>query len=401
MKKDLLRRLRRPTVGVVVPAWGTEQYLSACLDSLIAQTWTRWTAVVVDDGSPDRCGEIAEAYAARDSRIKVLHVENGGLGRARNRGTIKVTGDYLAYLDSDDVFEPTALADMVAQLEETGSDFVTASLVQVFSAPGQPQRVVEPEWLTRLHGEVRRSIRIEEHPEIMGDVFAVNKLFRRSFWDEHGLRWADGVRYEDQPTTTRAYLLGTFDVIDRVVYRWQIREDGSSITQQRAALADLVDRWKTKRMAYDLVLAHGHWEVTRLFRDWVMPGDMPSYYSSIPGCSDEWWDELRRGQLSLWEPEQVHWSCLTPDWRVCAALVAEGRRDEAVSLVNHILERGEGAWERNEDGTLLSIPADVLNPAGIPTEWLQLRDYEMPPPPAPLEPPAHEEAGNAGAEPPQ
>ena len=107
--------------------------------------------------------------------------------------------------------------------------------------------------MARLHREPLAGITAREHPEILGDVFAWNKLFRTSFWRAQGLEWPEGVRYEDQPTTTRAFLAGTFDVVPEVVYHWRIRQDGSSITQQRASTTDLRDRWRTKRMALDAV----------------------------------------------------------------------------------------------------------------------------------------------------
>ena len=108
-------------MSVVVPAYGVEAYLPACLDSLLAQTWRTWEAVVVDDGSPDRCGEIAEAYASRDARIKVVHVANGGLGSARNVGVRHATGELLTFLDSDDVLPPTALSVLVGALRRRTS----------------------------------------------------------------------------------------------------------------------------------------------------------------------------------------------------------------------------------------------------------------------------------------
>ena len=87
-----------PLVGVVVPAYGVERWLDECLTSLVRQTHARWEAVVVDDGSTDRTGEIADAWAARDRRISVVHQPNAGLGAARNAGLAHVGGDYLAFL---------------------------------------------------------------------------------------------------------------------------------------------------------------------------------------------------------------------------------------------------------------------------------------------------------------
>ena len=97
-----------------MPVYDVERWLPESLDSLLSQAGVDLEVVVVDDGSPDGSGEIADAYAARDDRVRVLHVANGGLGSARNVGTEHVTGDLLGFLDSDDVLPPGALATLAA-----------------------------------------------------------------------------------------------------------------------------------------------------------------------------------------------------------------------------------------------------------------------------------------------
>lgn len=91
-----------PKVSIVVPMYGVENYLKNCVDSLINQTLKNIEIILVDDGSPDRCGEIAEQYAKIDDRIKVIHQKNGGLGPARNTGIIAASGEYIGFVDSDD-----------------------------------------------------------------------------------------------------------------------------------------------------------------------------------------------------------------------------------------------------------------------------------------------------------
>ena len=140
----------------------------------------------------------------------------------------------------------------------------------------------EPPWMRRLHHPPLTGVRAHDHPEILGDVFAWNKLFRRSFWESAGLSWPERIRYEDQPTTTRAYLAGTFDVLDEPVYHWRIRADGTSITQQRASVPDLVDRWETKRMTLASVVEHGDPEVTSYVVDRVLAGDLLALLPADP-----------------------------------------------------------------------------------------------------------------------
>ena len=89
-------------ISVIIPIYNAEKSLCRCIDSVIAQTYTNLEIIMVDDGSPDRCGEICDEYAKRDNRIKVIHKENGGLSDARNSGIEAATGEYIGFVDSDD-----------------------------------------------------------------------------------------------------------------------------------------------------------------------------------------------------------------------------------------------------------------------------------------------------------
>lgn len=364
---------RAPLLGVVIPAWGVEDYLDDCVRSLLAQTHTRWQAVIVDDGSTDRSGDLAEAWAARDHRITVVHQANAGLGAARNTGVAHVRGDYLAFLDSDDVLPRTAYADLVGSLQESGSDLATGSVVR-----WEHGALTEPPWMRRLHRPLRGA-RVEDRPEILGDVFAWNKVWRRTAWDAAGLTWPEGVRYEDQPTTTRAFLDGTFDVLEEVVYHWRIR--AGSITQTRASsVADLTDRWETKRMALSSVQAHGDAEVERVFRDRVLAGDLWRYFLLVPGCTPDWWRLLRSGVLELWGRRSLVHSGLPPVHRLAGWLVEQDRRADVTALMEWVAtldgpapraqDIATGAWR-------LSIPPSVLDETTVAPEALALRDHEV------------------------
>src|SRR5690606_30363330 len=123
--------------------------------------------------------------------IRVLHTPNGGLGAARNAGAAELDSPYLGFLDSDDVLPPDALADLVGSLEASGSDFVTGSVLRWEEPPPAGAGLHEPRWMHRLHTPGRTGITVADHPEILGDVFAWNKLFRRSFWDAQQLAWPE------------------------------------------------------------------------------------------------------------------------------------------------------------------------------------------------------------------
>lgn len=89
-------------ISIIVPVYKTEKYLSICIESIINQTFQDWELILVDDGSPDNCGDICDEYANKDKRIKVLHKNNEGVGSARNAGLKMVSGEYVAFVDSDD-----------------------------------------------------------------------------------------------------------------------------------------------------------------------------------------------------------------------------------------------------------------------------------------------------------
>lgn len=109
-------------VSVIVPVYKVEQYLSECLDSILSSTYTELEIILVDDGSPDNCPVICDEYARRDHRIKVIHQENYGIVAARNAGLAVATGEYIAFVDSDDAISPIMYEVMVSAIERTCAD---------------------------------------------------------------------------------------------------------------------------------------------------------------------------------------------------------------------------------------------------------------------------------------
>ena len=112
-------------VSVIIPVYNVEPYLKRALDSLIAQSHERWEAILVDDGSPDACGDIANEYASRDSRFKVIHKANEGVSKARNVGMEQAIGKYVLFLDPDDFFHPQLMELCVNVSEKEEADMVT------------------------------------------------------------------------------------------------------------------------------------------------------------------------------------------------------------------------------------------------------------------------------------
>ena len=113
-----------PKISVIVPVYKAEPYLHRCVDSLLAQTFQDFEVLLIDDGSPDRSGEICEEYARKDSRVRVFHKENGGVSSARQYGMDHAQGEYTIHADPDDWVEPTMLEELYKKAKEEDADMV-------------------------------------------------------------------------------------------------------------------------------------------------------------------------------------------------------------------------------------------------------------------------------------
>ena len=120
-------------VSIIIPVYKVEKYLPNCIESILRQTFKDFELILVDDGSPDNCGEICEEYAQKDSRIKVVHQPNGGLSAARNSGIDIAKGDYLTFIDSDDFVFPHYLEILVKLCQENDADMSVCSSVRCSS----------------------------------------------------------------------------------------------------------------------------------------------------------------------------------------------------------------------------------------------------------------------------
>lgn len=117
-----------PLVSVIIPVYKTERYLHRCIDSLVNQDYKNIEIILIDDGSPDHCGNICDEYAKKDKRIRVIHQENQGISVARNAGIKKSCGEYICFVDSDDYVDIHLLSTVIPQMIEK-------TLMRQFSMP--------------------------------------------------------------------------------------------------------------------------------------------------------------------------------------------------------------------------------------------------------------------------
>ena len=186
-----------PTVTVIIPVYKVERYLDACVESVVRQSYADLEILLVDDGSPDRCPALCDAWAEKDPRIKVIHRENGGLSAARNSGIDAAMGEFLLFVDSDDLLEPDAVRRAVDAQRKQDADLVIFNLTYVDEANRplpQPDFSGFTDEILDEDGVWQRCFALAETRIYY--VVAWNKLYRRSLFQH--LRYAPGKRYEDQ-----------------------------------------------------------------------------------------------------------------------------------------------------------------------------------------------------------
>ncbi len=127
-------------ISIIVPVYKVEAYLDQCVRSIVDQTYKNLEIILVDDGSPDGCPAICDAWAERDGRIRVIHKENGGLSDARNAGMAIATGEFIGFVDSDDHIAPNMYEELYRRLNETDSD-ISACGVEMFWEDGRRARL--------------------------------------------------------------------------------------------------------------------------------------------------------------------------------------------------------------------------------------------------------------------
>ncbi|MBE6950619.1 MAG: glycosyltransferase [Ruminococcaceae bacterium] len=185
-------------ISVIVPVYKVEKYLDKCIQSIVDQAYRNLEIILVDDGSPDRCGIMCDVWAAKDSRIKVIHKENGGLSDARNAGLAIAAGSYIAFVDSDDWIDHSYLSAMYQAIRDTGAGIAACDVCTI----GEYEAAPAP-----FRGDAAHRICTAEEAIsdiLVGEGFravAWNKLYRRDYLS--GERYPVGKHHEDEFFTYR------------------------------------------------------------------------------------------------------------------------------------------------------------------------------------------------------
>lgn len=174
-----------PLISVIVPIYKAESYLHRCVDSLLAQTFTDFELLLIDDGSPDKSGELCDEYARKDNRIRVFHKENGGVSSARQKGMDEACGEYIIHADPDDWVEPNMLEELYREAIEKNADMVICDYI-LENRGGSVICKQNPKECT-AKGILLQMM----HHQLHGSCW--NKFIRRACYDKYNVRFPKGM----------------------------------------------------------------------------------------------------------------------------------------------------------------------------------------------------------------
>jgi len=231
-------------ISIIVPIYNVEEYVEKCIKSLINQTYKNIEIILVDDGSTDSSYDICKKYSETDSRINLIHKENGGLSDARNVGIENATGEYITFLDSDDWLSYNYCETMIKEINETKADIVMCNLVNVYNDDYVFKNKSD------YNKDIYSNIQALEKFEDTINVVAVAKLYKKNLFDN--LRYKVGKIHEDEFMFHRIFFKANKIVcLDIQMYAYRQRQN--SITTSRFSLKrlDIIDALEDRINFYE------------------------------------------------------------------------------------------------------------------------------------------------------
>lgn len=270
------------TISVIVPVYNVAAYLPQCLESILNQDYEDLQVLLIDDGSTDDSGAICDRFAARNSRIQVIHQKNGGAASAKNAGLRVATGKYLSFVDSDDYLEPDVYGFLVKTLEETQADAVQGAFQEVYRSRREV-RPLKPETLEGFDYLLR-------FPKDFSCALLWNKLYRREIYG--GVFFEEGHKIDDEYFTYQGFLQPRKVVCtDRVIYNYRKRASSVMASPESAEqrILDCLDSIAKRRQKVRTRVP----QLSRAFDENYL--DVLWYLSCNPGSTERSLKALKSG----------------------------------------------------------------------------------------------------------
>ena len=234
-----------PIISVIVPVFNMEEHIRRCVDSIVCQTFKDWELLLVDDGSTDSSGAICDEYAVTDSRIHVIHKENGGVASARQIGTDEACGEYSIHCDADDWIDSNMLEDMYFKAHEVDADIVVSNFYYTYSSNR------ENEYKVNVPLQAQDFIKEILYGNSFGALW--HKLIRHSLYSRYGIRYIEGVNYCEDVLVLAQLLKNDLRIeyIDNAYYHYCV-ENENSITRNYT-MATYLMRQKSVKALHDIL----------------------------------------------------------------------------------------------------------------------------------------------------
>lgn len=201
-------------ISIIVPIYKVEKYLDRCINSILNQTFTDFELILVDDGSPDRCGDICDEYAKKDKRIKVIHKENGGLSDARNSGLDVATGKFVAFIDSDDFIHKDMYMILYNAIIDSKSDISQCKFKYFFKEDELNKNIIN-DGNYKIYNNIDAIEEVIENKNLNVNVW--NKLYKKELFND--IRFPKGKIHEDEFVTYKVfYKASSISFVDKELY---------------------------------------------------------------------------------------------------------------------------------------------------------------------------------------
>ncbi|MER8220202.1 glycosyltransferase family 2 protein [Streptomyces sp. NPDC094143] len=368
-----------PDVTVTVIVYNDAERLPRAVASVRRQTHANIEIIISDDHSTDATSAVAQRLAAEDPRIRHLRLErnSGGCSAPRNRALEIARAPYLMFLDSDDELPDDAVALLLAAHRERELDFAMGAVQRIRVDNGRRST-----WMPHLVAERRTLDGIESDPRLLFEHLSTSKMYARAFLDRHGLRFPEGIHYEDQLFSAQAYCLAkSFTIIPEPVYRWYVApyaaSDAASISNQRHKLANVRDRIHVQRLIDAFLAESGH-ESLREDKDHkFLKHDFRMYAGDLPYRDDAWltsFADLVTPYLDTLTPGAF--ARLPRAERVVVQLIRDRRFADA-RLASRGLGHGVGPRQVATDGAGRAYWGDRVPASAWARRELDITDLEL------------------------
>ena len=230
---NFMNENKNPIVSVIVPVYNTEKYIDKCIQSIVNQTYESLEIVVIDDGSTDKSTLICDKWKDKDSRIKVIHKKNGGLSDARNIGIDNSSGEFVCFVDSDDIISPNMVEDLMNIVLCNNNDIVCCNFARFIDG----EEIKYTRYSKTRSVSQQEAIKLLLKDEITNHV--CNKLFRKQVFKD--IRFPIGRKYEDIGVMYKLILNSDKIIItDGKYYGYTIRNESITNTVKQEAINDMI-----------------------------------------------------------------------------------------------------------------------------------------------------------------